>query len=172
MKKARKSCLKFFVFWYIHHQLLQSTAYHHSYFYISPHPPCFWGFPCGSADKESPCNVGDLSSIPGLGRSPGEGKGYPLQYSGLENSMVLSMGLQRIRHDWVTFTFTMLFLLFCFVVCVGCFFFFFLPHQGACRILVPWFSDQGWKRCSLHWNCRVLTNRPLGTFLIFICWDI
>ena len=45
------------------------------------------GFPCGSAGKESACNVGDLGSIPGLGRSPGEGKGYPLQYSGLENSM-------------------------------------------------------------------------------------
>ena len=45
------------------------------------------GFPCGSADKESTCNAGDLDSIPGLGRSPGEGKGYPLQYSGLENSL-------------------------------------------------------------------------------------
>ena len=45
------------------------------------------GFPCGSAGKESACNVGDLGSVPGLGRSPGEGKGYPLQYSGLENSM-------------------------------------------------------------------------------------
>ena len=45
------------------------------------------GFPCGSAGKESTCNVGDLDSIPGLGRSPGEGKGYPLQYSGLENAM-------------------------------------------------------------------------------------
>ena len=43
------------------------------------------GFPCGSAGKESACNWGDLGSIPGLGRS-GEGKGYPLQYSGLENS--------------------------------------------------------------------------------------
>ena len=45
------------------------------------------GFPCGSAGKESACNAGDLGSIPGLGRSPAEGKGYPLQYSGLENSM-------------------------------------------------------------------------------------
>ena len=45
------------------------------------------GFPGGSAGKESACNVGDLGSIPGLGRSHGEGKGYPLQYSGLENSM-------------------------------------------------------------------------------------
>ena len=45
------------------------------------------GFPGGSADKESACNVGDLGLMLGLGRSPGEGKGYPLLYSGLENSM-------------------------------------------------------------------------------------
>ena len=44
------------------------------------------GFPCGSACKESACNAGDPGSIPGLGRSPGDGKGYPLQHSGLENS--------------------------------------------------------------------------------------
>ena len=49
--------------------------------------PVFMGFPCGSAGKQSTCNVGDLGSIPRLGRSPGEWKGYPLQYSGLENSM-------------------------------------------------------------------------------------
>ena len=42
---------------------------------------------CSPAGKESTCNVGDLGSIPGLGRSPGEGKGYPLQYSNLENPM-------------------------------------------------------------------------------------
>ena len=45
------------------------------------------GFPGGSDGIESACNSGDLGSIPGIGRSPGEGKGYPLQYSGLENSM-------------------------------------------------------------------------------------
>ena len=45
------------------------------------------GFPGGSVSKESPCNAEDMDTIPGLGRSPGEGKGYPLQYSGLENSM-------------------------------------------------------------------------------------
>ena len=45
------------------------------------------GFPYGSAGKEFTCNVGDLGSIPGSGRSPGEGNGYPLQYPGLENSM-------------------------------------------------------------------------------------
>ena len=47
----------------------------------------FLGFPCGSAGKESACNAGDLGLIPGLGRSPGEGKGYPLQYSCLEYSI-------------------------------------------------------------------------------------
>ena len=46
-----------------------------------------WCFPCGSAATECACNAGDLGSILGLGRTPGEGKGYPLQYSGLENSM-------------------------------------------------------------------------------------
>ena len=46
----------------------------------------YYSFPCGSAGKESPCNSGDLSLIPGLGRSPREGKGYPIQYSGLKNS--------------------------------------------------------------------------------------
>ena len=47
----------------------------------------FGGFPGGSDGKESNCNAGDLGSIPGLGRSPGQGKGHPLQYSGLVNSM-------------------------------------------------------------------------------------
>ena len=45
------------------------------------------GFPDSSVGKESACNAGDLHSVPGSGRSAGEGKGYPLQYSGLENSM-------------------------------------------------------------------------------------
>ena len=49
-------------------------------------PIYIWGFPCGSDGKESAHNAGDLGSIPGLGRPPGEGKGYPLRYSGLENS--------------------------------------------------------------------------------------
>ena len=49
--------------------------------------PVFLGFPGGSDGKESACNAEDLGSIPELGRSPGEGNGYPLQHSGLENSM-------------------------------------------------------------------------------------
>ena len=49
--------------------------------------PVFLGFPGGSDGKESACNVGDLGSIPGLGRPPGGGHGNPLQYYGLENPM-------------------------------------------------------------------------------------
>ena len=60
--------------------------------------PVFLGFPCGLAGKESTCNVGDLGLIPGLARSPGEGKGYPLKYCCLENSMDY-MESQRVGHD-------------------------------------------------------------------------
>ena len=57
-------------------------------------------FSCGSAGKESTCTAGDLGSTPGLGRSPGEEKGYPLQDSGLENSMdSIVHGLQRVGYD-------------------------------------------------------------------------
>ena len=52
------------------------------------------GLPWGLPGKESTCNVGDLGPIPGLGRFPGGGKGYPLQ-----------LGLQKVWHDWATFTF-------------------------------------------------------------------
>ena len=58
------------------------------------------GFPCGSAGKESACNEGDLGSIPGLEDSLEKGTGYPLQYSGLENSMdsiVHGVAKSRIR---------------------------------------------------------------------------
>ena len=62
--------------------------------------PVFLGFPGGSAGEEFAYNAGDLASIPRLGRFPGEGKGYPLQYSGLENSMdCIVHGLQRAGHD-------------------------------------------------------------------------
>ena len=64
-------------------------------------------FPSGS---ESACNTGDLGSIPGSGRSPGEGNGYPLPYSCLENSMdrgawwATVMGSERVRHNWAANT--------------------------------------------------------------------
>ena len=50
------------------------------------------GFPGGSAGKESACNVGEVGLIPGLGRSPGEGNGYPLQYSSLEKRLYSPWG--------------------------------------------------------------------------------
>ena len=53
----------------------------------------FMGFPGGSDVQVSACNAGDLGSIPRLGRSPGEGKGYPLQYSGLKTPWT------KVRHD-------------------------------------------------------------------------
>ena len=67
------------------------------------------GFPCGSAGKESACNAGDLGLNPGLGRSPGEGKGYPLRYSGLENSMdCIIHGVAKSRTRLSDFNFTSL----------------------------------------------------------------
>ena len=66
------------------------------------------GFPGGAEVKASACNVGDLASIPGLGRSPGEGNGNTLQYSCLENPMdggawwAPVHGSQRVGHDWAT----------------------------------------------------------------------
>ena len=63
--------------------------------------------PGGSAGKESACNAGDLGLIPGLGRSPGEGKGYRLQYSGLENSMdCIVHGVAKSRTQLRNFHFT------------------------------------------------------------------
>ena len=58
--------------------------------------PVFLGFSCDLAGKKSACSVGDLGSIPALGRSPGEGNGYPLQHSGLENSMTVH-GVSKSR---------------------------------------------------------------------------
>ena len=64
------------------------------------------GFPGGSGGHESTCNVGDLGSIPGWGRFPGEGKSCPLQYPCLENSRDRGAGYRprgpKVRHGWVT----------------------------------------------------------------------
>ena len=66
----------------------------------------FLGFPCGSAGTESTCNVGDLGLIPGLGISPGKEKGYPLQYSGLENFMAcIAHGVTKSRTQLSNFHF-------------------------------------------------------------------
>ena len=68
-----------------------------------------WGFPGGSAGKESACNAGDLGPIPGLGRSPGEDKGCLLQYSSLENPMDYTIhGVAKSRTRLSNFHFTSL----------------------------------------------------------------
>ena len=111
-------------------------------------PPPNLCFPCGSAGKESACNVRDLGSIPGLGRSPGEGKGCPLQYSGLENSM--DCIVHRVAKSWTRLSH--LHNLFsqseqCFHFPHFAFLLFFLgPHLClASQILV---SHKGWNLCS------------------------
>ena len=65
--------------------------------------PVFLNFPCGPAGKESACKVEDLGSIPGLGRSPGEGKGYPLQYSGLENPIYCTAQGVTKNQTWLSY---------------------------------------------------------------------
>ena len=66
--------------------------------------PCALSFPGGSESKESTYNAGDLGSIPGLGKSPGEGNGNPVQYSGLENSMdrgAWQATVQAVAKSWM-----------------------------------------------------------------------
>ena len=71
--------------------------------------PVFLGFLCGSAGKESACSVGDLGAIPALGRSPEEGKGYPFQYSGLENCIdCIVHGVVKSQIHLSDFHFTLL----------------------------------------------------------------
>ena len=77
--------------WAMVHRVAKSRTCEHTDTHLhNPGKSLFikiFSIPGGSDGKESACNVGDLGSIPGLGRSPGEGNSYPLQYSGLENSM-------------------------------------------------------------------------------------
>ena len=88
------------------------------------------GFPDSSVGKESTCSVGDLGSIPGLGISPGEGKGYPLQHSGLENSMdCIFHGVAKSRTRLSNFHF--LFHLYMTVLILGC-------HTSVLQIDSSW----------------------------------
>ena len=87
---AKINCSIYLFFLLIHcrewaRDLKEHETWSHQYPHLVPDLP--ESFPCGSVGKESTLNVGDLGWIPGLGRSPGEGKGSLLQYSGLENSM-------------------------------------------------------------------------------------
>ena len=78
------------IYGYIHIHIIGTYAY-------------IWGFPGGSAGKESACNVGDLGSIPGLERSPGERKGYPLQYSWASLVAQLVRNPPAMWETWVRF---------------------------------------------------------------------
>ena len=79
------------VFWFFFFLLLEPPGKP-----LKVHIKVIWGFPCSSAGEESACNVGVLGLFPVLGRSPGEGKGYLLQYSGLENSMYSPWGHKEL----------------------------------------------------------------------------
>ena len=90
--------------WHLHHRAIEGTL--PTPFLTVKSQTSTEDFPGGSAGKESACNAGDLSLIPGSGRSPGEGNGNPLQYSCLENSMdrgawwtIQFMGLQRVGYN-------------------------------------------------------------------------
>ena len=89
-------------------KVMASKHTHSDYFMFTIY---YNGFPGGSDSKESACNAGDPGSIPGLGRSPGEGTGNPLQYSCLQNPLdrggwrATVHWLQRVRQDWVINTY-------------------------------------------------------------------
>ena len=126
--------------------------------------PVFLDFPGASAGKESACNVGDLGSISGLGRSPGEGKGYPLQYSGLENSMDCIVHGVGKSWTWLSdFHFSYFYCHFS-----SCFGFVFSPFL-FCSLLIWWLSfvlglDSFFFFCrciSITDFCLVLTMRFL-----------
>ena len=82
----------------IRNDVIIATPVTREHFLDEPSVPRWMGFPCSSVGKESACNAGDLDSFPGLGRSPGEGNGNPLQYSCLENPMV--RGASQDRGAW------------------------------------------------------------------------
>ena len=106
------------------------------------------GFPGSSAGKESACNAGDLGSIPGLGRSLEEGKGYPLQYSGLENSMdCIAHGVAKSQ-TWLSD------------------FHFYFPSAGGTSSISDWGTKIHAAWCSLyihvHAHARAHTHTHTG----------
>ena len=137
---------------------LRLASYVHPIHSNHPHPLCFrkcisltyLGFPDSSVGKESACNAGDLGSIPGLGKSPGEGIGYPLWYSCLENPMDRGawwahkeyMGSQRVGHDWA------------------------IKHSSAHSWLtVLWVSGEQRRDSTTHIHASILPQTPLPSRL-------
>ena len=121
------------------------------------HTPVFLGFPCGSDGKES-CYAGDLGSVPGLGRCPGEGKAYPLQYSGLENSMdctVLGITKWLSNFHFTSLHFSSNYLN---VVCVLC--------VLICLDLITCYMVNIFENNSLHQTCYFFISMT-SHFLLF-----
>jgi len=121
---------------------------------------CTWYFVSGTSGKESTCNAGDMGSIPGLGRSPREGKGYPLQYSGLENSkdcIVHGVTKSQTRQSdfhlaetWLHWGFSHMLLPFISSLTSP-------PTPGFCDRILSWFSS------NLSWN-------PAGASSVLTSW--
>ena len=111
-------CVTSFIFPWIYHDFPRSFQLKSPTWILAVFTLLLWGFPGGSEVKASGCSAGDLGSIPGLGRSPGEGNGNPLQHSCLENPMdrgawwstVHGVAKSRTRLSDFTFTFTLLFI--------------------------------------------------------------
>ena len=122
-------------------------------------------FPGGSDGKESSGNVGDLGSIPGLGRSPGEGNVYPLQYSGLGNSMDYIS--KRFGHDWVTFT--SLFMLILIKLCLYFICLYYISHTNSLW-KINFEKNRKFKRGNVHQgiiNISLFSSSLRHKFLLF-----
>ena len=122
------------------------------------------GFPCGSAGKESACSVGDLGLIPGLGRCPGEGKGYPLRYSGLENSMDCRVhGVAKSRTQLSNFHFQ----------CIPCHIW--DTHSTVTHLGLPWWLRQ-LRTCLKYgrpgFDPWVGKSQPEATYSTILAWRI
>ena len=129
------------------------------------------GFPSGSDGKESACNVGDLSSVPGLGRSLGEGESYPLQYCGLENSIdCIVHAVAKSRTQLSNFHFQTSgrqkslfssFSLVCYLGSLSALTLSFSPVEKQCHssLIQPWFDDK-----------RACVKRAHYTILNILSW--
>ena len=145
------------------------------------------GFPVGLAGKESACNVGDLGSIPGLGRSPGEVNGYPLQYSGLEKNSVDNISpwgckeldmTERLSHWVIEFQFHLLdlhwvhliFNLFLLIQVKRTKLFLWVTHAGLPSAQMTIHAGKGTERshkCLSHILCVFNITMPLPEILLW-----
>ena len=116
------------------------------------------GFPGDSGGKESASSEGDLYLIPGLERYSGEGKGYPLHYPGLEESVdCIVHGQQRIRHDWTAFTFTLFCTIYLFSLSFLSFLFSYFQLDWLILYLFHFFS---FIACRLYFSFLVFLYTP------------